>query len=166
MGGTDQKFNLLVGREIQRDYGQPPQIVAMVPILEGLDGVNKMSKSLGNYIGITEPPEVMFRKVMQISDDLMCRYYELLTDRSLAEIAQMQTSMHPMDAKVGARQVIVTDFHSAADAEARRRSLQRRGAPQGSPRGHRHRARCPKACAWMAPFAWTSCWRASGWPNR
>ena len=87
MGGTDQKFNLLVGREIQRDYGQPPQIVATVPLLEGLDGVKKMSKSLGNYIGITEPPEVMFRKVMQISDDLMCRYYELLTDRSVAEIA-------------------------------------------------------------------------------
>ena len=88
MGGTDQKFNLLVGREIQKDYGQPPQIVATVPILEGLDGVNKMSKSLGNYIGITEPPEVMFRKVMQIGDELMFRYYELLTDRSLAEIAR------------------------------------------------------------------------------
>ena len=82
MGGTDQKFNLLVGREIQKDYGQPPQIVATVPILEGLDGVNKMSKSLGNYIGITEPPEVMFRKVMQVSDDLMWRYYVLLTDRT------------------------------------------------------------------------------------
>ena len=80
MGGTDQKFNLLVGRELQRDYGQPPQIVATVPILEGLDGVEKMSKSKGNYIGITEPPKVMFRKVMQICDDLMCRYYELLTD--------------------------------------------------------------------------------------
>ena len=118
MGGTDQKFNLLVGRELQRDYGQPPQIVAMVPILEGLDGVNKMSKSLGNYIGITEPPEVMFRKVMQISDVLMWRYYELLTDRSLAEIERMQTSMHPMDAKAALGKIIVTDFHSAADAEA------------------------------------------------
>src|SRR5215468_12136359 len=90
MGGTDQKFNLLVGRELQRDYGLPPQIVATVPILEGLDGVNKMSKSLGNYIGITEPPEVMFRKVMQVSDDLMWRYYELLTDKSVAEIAAMR----------------------------------------------------------------------------
>jgi len=117
MGGTDQKFNLLVGRELQRDYGQPPQIVAMVPILEGLDGVNKMSKSLGNYIGITEAPEVMFRKVMQVSDDLMWRYYELLTDRSLAEIADMKTSMHPMDAKVALGKIIVTDFHSAADAD-------------------------------------------------
>jgi tyrosyl-tRNA synthetase len=118
MGGTDQKFNLLVGRELQRDYGQPPQIVAMVPILEGLDGVNKMSKSLGNYIGITEPPDVMFRKVMQVSDDLMWRYYELLTDRSLTEIESMQTSMHPMEAKVALGKIIVTDFHSAADADA------------------------------------------------
>jgi tyrosyl-tRNA synthetase len=118
MGGTDQKFNLLVGRELQRDYGQPPQIVAMVPILEGLDGVNKMSKSLGNYIGITEAPDVMFRKVMQVSDDLMWRYYELLTDRSLAEIAALKTSAHPMDAKVALGKIIVTDFHSAADADA------------------------------------------------
>ena len=118
MGGTDQKFNLLVGRELQRDYGQAPQIVAMVPILEGLDGVNKMSKSLGNYIGITEAPDVMFRKVMQVSDDLMWRYYELLTDRSLAEIAALKTSAHPMDAKVALGKIIVTDFHSAADADA------------------------------------------------
>jgi tyrosyl-tRNA synthetase len=118
MGGTDQKFNLLVGRELQRDYGQPPQIVAMTPLLEGLDGVNKMSKSLGNYIGITEPPEVMFRKVMQVSDDLMWRYYELLTDRSLADIAELKSSMHPMDAKVALGKIIVTDFHSAADADA------------------------------------------------
>ncbi len=80
MGGTDQKFNLLVGREIQKDYGQPPQIVATTPLLEGLDGIEKMSKSKGNYIGITEPPKVIFRKIMQISDDLMYRYYELLTD--------------------------------------------------------------------------------------
>ncbi len=117
MGGTDQKFNLMVGRELQRDYGQQPQIVAMVPILEGLDGVNKMSKSLGNYIGITEAPEVMFRKVMQVSDDLMWRYYELLTDKSLAEIAAMQGSMHPMEAKVALGKHIVADFHSAEDAE-------------------------------------------------
>jgi tyrosyl-tRNA synthetase len=118
MGGTDQKFNLLVGRELQRDYGQPPQIVAMVPILEGLDGINKMSKSLGNYIGITEPPDVMFRKVMQVSDDLMWRYYELLTDRSLTEIESMKASIHPMEAKVALGKIIVTDFHSAADADA------------------------------------------------
>ncbi len=117
MGGTDQKFNLLVGRELQRDYGQQPQIVAMVPILEGLDGVNKMSKSLGNYIGITEPPEVMFRKVMQVSDVLMWRYYELLTDKSLTQIAAMKTSMHPMEAKVALGKHIVADFHSPEDAD-------------------------------------------------
>ena len=117
MGGTDQKFNLLVGRELQRDYGQQPQIVAMVPILEGIDGVNKMSKSLGNYIGIAEPAEVMFRKVMQVSDDLMWRYYELLTDKSLAEIAAMKAGMHPMEAKAALAKSIVTDFHSREDAE-------------------------------------------------
>ena len=117
MGGTDQKFNLLVGRDIQKDFGQPQQIVATVPILEGIDGVNKMSKSLGNYIGITEPPEVMFRKVMQVSDDLMWRYYLLLTDKSEAEIAKMRESMHPMEAKIALGKRVVTDFHSAADAE-------------------------------------------------
>jgi tyrosyl-tRNA synthetase len=122
MGGTDQKFNLLVGREIQKDFGQLPQIVATVPILEGLDGVNKMSKSLGNYIGITEPPEIMFRKVMQISDELMFRYYELLTDKSLADIAAMRSriaagKLHPMEAKIALGKLIVTDFHSAADAQ-------------------------------------------------
>src|SRR5205807_6162546 len=90
LGGTDQKFNLLVGRELQKDYGQPQQIVGTVPLLEGLDGVNKMSKSLGNYIGITEPPEVMFRKVMQASDDLMWRYYLPLTDKTEVEIARMR----------------------------------------------------------------------------
>ena len=117
MGGTDQKFNLLVGRELQRDYGQQPQIVAMVPILEGIDGVNKMSKSLGNYIGIAEPPEVMFRKVMQVSDDLMWRYYELLTDKSVADIASMKAGMHPMEAKKALGKSIVADFHSAEAAE-------------------------------------------------
>ena len=117
MGGTDQKFNLLVGRELQRDYGQPPQIVATVPILEGLDGINKMSKSLGNYIGITEPPDVMFRKFMQVSDELMWRYYELLTDKSLAEIASLKASQHPMDAKVALGKSVVADFHSPETAE-------------------------------------------------
>ncbi len=117
MGGTDQKFNLLVGREIQKDFGQPSQIVATVPILEGLDGVNKMSKSLGNYIGITEPAEVMFRKVMQISDDIMWRYYLLLTDKSETEIAAMRKALHPMEAKIALGKYIVKDFHSAADAE-------------------------------------------------
>jgi len=117
MGGTDQKFNLLMGRELQKDFGQPPQIVAMVPILEGINGVEKMSKSLGNYIGIAEPAEVMFRKVMQVSDDLMWRYYLLLTDRSEAEIARMRESMHPMEAKIALGKAIVTDFYSAAEAD-------------------------------------------------
>jgi tyrosyl-tRNA synthetase len=121
MGGTDQKFNLLVGRELQKDYGQPQQIVATTPLLEGLDGVNKMSKSLGNYIGITEPPDVMFRKVMQVSDDLMYRYYDVLTDCSVPEIAQMKSriergDLHPMEAKIELGKRIVTDYHSAADA--------------------------------------------------
>jgi tyrosyl-tRNA synthetase len=138
MGGTDQKFNLLVGREIQKDYGQPPQIVATTPLLEGLDGVNKMSKSLGNYIGITEPPEIMYRKVMQISDGLMFRYYELLTDRSLAEIDRMRSriagdELHPMQAKAELARLIVTDFHSAADAacaeEEFNRVVRRREVP-------------------------------------
>jgi len=115
LGGTDQKFNLLVGRELQRDSGQPPQIVATVPLLVGTDGVEKMSKSKGNYIGITEPPKVMFRKVMGISDDLMWRYWELLTDLSLPEIAALKTR-EPMSVKKELAGRIVADFHSAADA--------------------------------------------------
>ncbi len=114
MGGTDQKFNLLVGRELQRDYGQPSQIVATVPILEGLDGVEKMSKSKGNYIGITEPPKVMFRKIMQISDDLMYRYYELLTDLPLAEISALKRQ-NPMENKLALAERVVRDFHSAEE---------------------------------------------------
>jgi tyrosyl-tRNA synthetase len=116
LGGTDQKFNLLVGRELQKDFGQSPQIVMTTPLLVGLDGVNKMSKSLDNYIGITEPPEVMFRKVMQTSDELMWRYYELLTDRSLAEIARLRGEGNPMQAKMNLAREIVTEFHGAADA--------------------------------------------------
>lgn len=121
MGGTDQKFNLLVGREIQRDYGEPPQIVATVPILEGLDGVEKMSKSKGNYIGIFEPPQEIFKKLMSISDDLMWRYYLLLTDRGENDITQMRArvargELHPMEAKIGLAREIVTSFHSQADA--------------------------------------------------
>ena len=118
MGGTDQKFNLLVGREIQKDFGQPPQIVAMTPILEGLDGEKKMSKSLGNYIGITEPAPVMFRKVMQISDTLMWRYYELLTDLSLVEITNLRAEDKPMQMKKRLALSIVRDFHSESDAAA------------------------------------------------
>ena len=123
MGGTDQKFNLLVGREIQKDFGQQPQIVATTPLLEGLDGEKKMSKSLGNYIGITEAPGVMFRKVMQIGDELMWRYYELLTDTSLAGIAELKLG-HPMDAKKALASSIVRDFHSATDAQEAERQFE------------------------------------------
>jgi tyrosyl-tRNA synthetase len=117
LGGTDQKFNLLVGREIQRDYGQPPQIVMTTPLLVGINGDDKMSKSKGNYIGITEPPEVMFRKVMQISDELMFSYYELLTDLSLQEIGRLK-SLHPMEVKIDLARRIVRDFHSEAEAQS------------------------------------------------
>ena len=118
LGGTDQKFNLLVGRELQRSYGEPSQIVLTVPILEGLDGVQKMSKSLGNAVGIHEPPFEMFGKVMSISDVMMWRYYELITDVSVAEIERMQKECaagekHPMDLKKGLARSIVADFHSA-----------------------------------------------------
>jgi tyrosyl-tRNA synthetase len=135
LGGTDQKFNLLVGRDIQRDYGQPSQIVMTTPLLEGIDGVQKMSKSLGNYIGVTEPPEVMYRKVMQISDELMLRYYELLTDRSVADINAMKTKMergelHPMQAKAELASAIVSEYHSA-DAARRGEETFRRVVQQG-----------------------------------
>src|SRR5690242_16645134 len=112
LGGTDQKFNLLVGRELQRAYGQDSQVVLTTPILEGLDGVQKMSKSLGNAIGIHEPPLEMYGKIMSISDEMMWRYYELLTDVSLAEIERMKTGTHPMQAKKDLARRIVADFHS------------------------------------------------------
>lgn len=115
LGGTDQRFNMLVGRELQRDSEQPPQIVATVPLLEGTDGIEKMSKSKNNYIGITEPPKVMFRKVMSISDTLMWRYWELLTDLSLAEINALK-QREPMGVKMELAGRIVADFHSQADA--------------------------------------------------
>ncbi len=115
MGGNDQKFNLLVGRELQRDWGQPPQIVATVPLLEGLDGVEKMSKSKGNYVGIAESAAVMVKKIMSIPDELMPRYWELLTDRSLASIAAMKNS-HPREAKLELAETIVQDFHGQAAA--------------------------------------------------
>jgi tyrosyl-tRNA synthetase len=123
LGGTDQKFNLLVARDIQREYGQESQIVLTMPILEGLDGVQKMSKSLGNTIGITEPPSAMFGKIMSISDALMWRYYELLTDLSLPEIQALRMAVergerHPMDIKVELGRRMVTDFHSAEAAQA------------------------------------------------
>ena len=115
LGGTDQKFNLLVGRELQRHYGQEPQCILTLPLLEGLDGVNKMSKSLDNYVGITETPNDMFGKLMSISDPLMWRYYELLSFRPLADIAALKQECadgrNPRDAKVALAQGIITRFH-------------------------------------------------------
>src|SRR5207253_1042858 len=113
LGGTDQKFNLLVGRELQRAYGQESQVVLTTPILEGLDGVQKMSKSLGNAIGIQEKPLDMYGKLMSTSDEMMWRYYELLTDLSLPEIEKMKRDSHPMEAKKNLAHRIVADFHSA-----------------------------------------------------
>src|SRR5450830_1103079 len=116
LGGTDQKFNLLVGRELQKDYGQEPQCILTMPLLEGLDGVEKMSKSKGNYIGITEPANTMFAKLMSISDPMMWRYYELLSSQSLAAIegfkAEVAAGKNPRDVKVGLAQEIVARFHS------------------------------------------------------
>jgi tyrosyl-tRNA synthetase len=120
LGGTDQKFNLLVGRELQKHYQQKPQVVLTMPILEGLDGVQKMSKSLGNYIGIDEPPEEMFGKLMSVSDTLMWRYIELLSFRTPTEIKQWQQSVeegtNPRDIKVEFAQEIVTRFHNQSAA--------------------------------------------------
>jgi tyrosyl-tRNA synthetase len=121
LGGTDQKFNLLVGRELQKQYGYSPQCILTMPLLEGLDGVNKMSKSLGNYIGIAEAPHQIFGKVMSISDDLMWRYIELLSFESLETIAHWKKSVasgsNPRDIKVQFAQEIVTRFHSKTAAE-------------------------------------------------
>jgi len=117
LGGTDQKFNLLVGRELQRAYGQESQVVLTTPILEGLDGVQKMSKSLGNAIGIHEPPLEMYGKIMSISDEMMWRYYELLTDMQVADIERMRRESHPMQAKKELARRIVEDFHWADAAE-------------------------------------------------
>jgi tyrosyl-tRNA synthetase len=122
LGGTDQKFNLLVGRNLQREYGQEPQVVLITPLLEGTDGVQKMSKSLGNYIGIDEAPREMFGKVMSISDELMWRYYELLTDASVADIREMREraesgGANPRDLKVALAKRVIADFHSREAAD-------------------------------------------------
>jgi tyrosyl-tRNA synthetase len=142
LGGTDQKFNLLVGRELQRAYGQPSQVVLTMPLLEGLDGVQKMSKSYGNYVGITEPPLEMFGKLMSISDELMWRYWELLTDTSTAGINAMKQQvasgrLNPMVAKKGLATKIVADFHSEHAAkeasENWERIFQRKEVPADIP---------------------------------
>ncbi len=120
LGGTDQKFNLLVGRELQRHYGQEPQVTLTMPILEGLDGVQKMSKSLGNYIGINEAPNEMFGKIMSVSDDLMWRYYELLSVKSVVEVDKLKQAAadgrNPRDIKFELGEEIVTNFHSQNEA--------------------------------------------------
>jgi tyrosyl-tRNA synthetase len=122
LGGTDQKFNLLVGRDIQREYGLPPQVLLMTPILEGLDGVEKMSKSLANYVGINEAPQEIYGKIMSISDELMWRYYELLTELTPAELDVLKRNVakgvaHPMRVKGDLASRIIRDFHSASSAK-------------------------------------------------
>jgi tyrosyl-tRNA synthetase len=122
LGGTDQKFNLLLGRSLQREYGQESQVAVITPLLEGTDGVQKMSKSLGNYVGINEPPQEIFGKIMSISDNLMWRYYELCTDLTVTEIEALKRSVaagqNPRDIKVALAKRIVADFHSIPEAQA------------------------------------------------
>lgn len=149
LGGTDQKFNLLVGRDLQRAYGQEPQVCITLPLLVGLDGVRKMSKSYGNYIGITERPEDMFGKVMSISDDLMWDYYLLLTDYTQEEIEDFKKNLHPMDAKKRLAHYIVSRYHSKEEADRAleffERTFSKREFPQDAPvievkRGYRQKA--------------------------
>jgi tyrosyl-tRNA synthetase len=137
MGGTDQRFNLLVGRSLQEAYGQEPQVVLTMPLLEGTDGVNKMSKSLGNYIGITEAPESMFGKIMSISDDLMWRYYELLSFRSLGDIAALRVAAsqgrNPRDIKLELAVEITARFHNEAAARAAQQGFMSRVSDKAVP---------------------------------
>jgi tyrosyl-tRNA synthetase len=138
IGGTDQKFNMLVGRELQRAFKQAPQVVMTMPLMEGLDGERKMSKSLGNYVGITEKPAEMFGKLMRISDPLMFRYYQLLTDLSSEEIADIKSGkVHPMEAKKRLASMIVEEYHGADAANAARSyfesKFQRREVPTNVP---------------------------------
>jgi tyrosyl-tRNA synthetase len=136
LGGSDQKFNLLVGRDIQGLYGQQPQVVLTMPLLEGLDGVNKMSKSLGNYVGINEPAKDMFGKLMSVSDELMWKYYELLTDENVAKIKAdvASNTLHPKQAKVNLAKIIVGQYHgekeAARQAEEFDRAFKDKGFPQ------------------------------------
>jgi tyrosyl-tRNA synthetase len=130
LGGHDQIFNLFVGRDIQRSYGQESQVLVTVPLLEGTDGINKMSKSYGNYVGIDEPPDIMFGKLMSISDELMLKYYELLSDISLEELKQLKegiasSTRHPKDAKVNLAKEIIARFHSTEAAKIAHESFER-----------------------------------------
>jgi tyrosyl-tRNA synthetase len=138
LGGTDQKFNLLVGRDLQRSYGQEPQCIMTVPLLEGIDGVNKMSKSLDNYIGVEDPPREMFGKTMRISDQLMLRYYELLTDISMSDLEKLKADMtsgtvNPRNAKVDLAKIFVARFHGQAAAEAAEAEFNRMFVNKGLP---------------------------------
>ena len=149
LGGTDQRFNLLIGRELQREYGQEAQVVLTMPLLEGLDGVQKMSKSLGNYIGITEPPEEMFGKVMSISDELMWRYYELLSDQPVKEIQSLKSrvsagSLHPMDVKKALAAELVARFHAASAADQAKNYFETRFQKKATPSEIRDKFSAPE----------------------
>jgi tyrosyl-tRNA synthetase len=141
MGGTDQKFNLLVGRDLQKHHGQQPQVVLTLPLLEGTDGVNKMSKSLDNYIGVTDTPKDIFGKTMRISDTLMMRYYELLTDLSNSSLERMKEEMkggrNPRDFKVDLAKILVARFHGESAAQNAHEEFERifvnKGVPDDMP---------------------------------
>ena len=154
LGGTDQKFNLLLGRNLQREYDQEPQVALITPLLEGTDGVQKMSKSLGNYIGIDEPPQEMFGKVMSVSDDLMWRYYELLTDLPVADIKRLREragsgESNPRDLKVALAKRVITDFHDASAADAAEDEFNRIFKRKEVPDEIEERAVAPQA--WKLP---------------
>jgi tyrosyl-tRNA synthetase len=153
LGGTDQKFNLGMGRNLQREYNQEPQVCVIMPLLEGTDGVQKMSKSLGNYIGINEPPREIFGKVMSISDDLMWRYYEVGTDLSLQEIEKLRRSAegerNPRDIKVELAKKIVSDFYSATEAEKAEEEFNLVFRSKQAPEGIEERAL--KSGSWKLP---------------
>jgi tyrosyl-tRNA synthetase len=149
LGGTDQRFNLLMGRELQREYGQEAQVVLTMPLLEGLDGVNKMSKSLGNYIGITDTADDMFGKIMSTSDDLMWRYYELLSDRQLSAIRILRSqvesgAIHPMDAKKSLAAELVCRFHNSSAADAARAYFEARFQKKSTPSEIRQQFAAPE----------------------
>jgi tyrosyl-tRNA synthetase len=150
LGGTDQRFNLLMGRELQREYRQEPQVVLTMPLLEGTDGVQKMSKSLGNYIGINEAPEEMFGKLMSISDELMWRYYELLSDKELREIQTMRSqvklgNLHPMDVKKQLARELVARFHVSAAAQSAVEYFESRYQKRSVPEGIRKQFSAPES---------------------
>lgn len=149
LGGTDQRFNLLMGRELQREYGQEAQVVLTMPLLEGLDGVQKMSKSLANYIGINEPAEDIFGKVMSISDPLMWRYYELLSDKALDEISALRSrveagELHPMEAKKALATELVARFHGTAGAATARGYFETKFQSRSTPKNIRQQFSAPE----------------------